>query len=176
MNQFLNFPNILSFLRIFLAIPIIYFLDKNETSFAIFTIFVAVITDYFDGYFSRVNKEVTDLGKILDPLADKICVISLVLFLAITKRIDTSYFIIVFMRDIIIMIGGLHIKFKKKIIITSNWEGKVTVFFTALYILLIVSNFQNDNIFIKIIYYTNILFLFYSFYLYVKNYFKLILS
>ena len=174
MNQIFNFPNILSIARIFLAYPIIYFLGKNETINAVWLILIAIFTDYFDGYFSRKNKEVTEFGKFIDPVADKICVISILLFLFFQNKIELYYFLIIFTRDFVIMIGGLHLKIKKGFIIKSNWVGKVTVFFTSIYILLVVLNFGLENNFVKIIYYTNILYLFYSLFLYIKRYFEVL--
>lgn len=174
MKEVFNFPNLLSLFRMLLAFPIIYFLQIEKNFISLLLIFVAIITDYFDGYVARLNKNNTEFGKIIDPLADKICVITLIIFLFITGKINIFYFLIVAFRDIIILLGGLHIKIKKGFTITSNWPGKVTVFFTAFYIFLVILNLDELKYFTKIIYYTNILYLFYSFFNYVKNYFTVL--
>lgn len=83
----MNLPNKLTFIRLVLAVPFIYFLQESNAegfvyrmiAFALFV--VASLTDFFDGYLARKYNLVTDFGKLMDPLADKILVISaLVLF------------------------------------------------------------------------------------------------
>ena len=83
----MNLPNKLTFLRLILAVPFIYFLQfSDEGGFTYraiaFVIFViASLTDFFDGYLARKHNLITDFGKIMDPLADKVLVISaLVIF------------------------------------------------------------------------------------------------
>ena len=72
-------PNLLSLLRI-LIIPVLVYLlnytDRASSLIAALLFLLASITDYFDGYLARRTKTVSDLGKILDPLADKLIVAS----------------------------------------------------------------------------------------------------
>lgn len=82
-------PNLLSLFRI-LIIPLLVYLlifpDRRSSLWAGVLFLVASITDYFDGYFARRNKSVSDLGKILDPLADKLMVASALIMLAAMDR------------------------------------------------------------------------------------------
>lgn len=82
-------PNLLSLFRI-LIIPLLVYLlsfpDRRSSLWAAALFLVASITDYFDGYFARRNKSVSDLGKILDPLADKLMVASALIMLAAMDR------------------------------------------------------------------------------------------
>lgn len=82
-------PNLLSLFRI-LIIPLLVYLltfpDRRSALWATGLFVVAAITDYFDGYFARRNKSVSDLGKILDPLADKLMVASALIMLAALDR------------------------------------------------------------------------------------------
>lgn len=82
-------PNLLSLFRI-LIIPLLVYLltfpDRRSALWAAVLFVVAAITDYFDGYFARRNKSVSDLGKILDPLADKLMVASALIMLAALDR------------------------------------------------------------------------------------------
>lgn len=74
----MNLPNKLSFLRILLVPIIIYLLLINtlNSSIAALAVFVlAALTDKFDGYYARKHNLITTLGKILDPLADKLLII-----------------------------------------------------------------------------------------------------
>jgi len=82
-------PNLLSLFRI-LIIPLLVYLltfpDRLSALWAAGLFLIAAITDYFDGYFARRNKSVSDLGKILDPLADKLMVASALIMLAALDR------------------------------------------------------------------------------------------
>jgi CDP-diacylglycerol---glycerol-3-phosphate 3-phosphatidyltransferase len=84
-----TFPNLLSFCRI-LIIPVLVYLltftDRSSALFAAGLFLIASVTDYFDGYFARRNKSVSDLGKILDPLADKLMVASALIMLSAMDR------------------------------------------------------------------------------------------
>lgn len=74
----MNTPNKLTILRIMLSFVCIGFILKNSfTSFviALGVFSLASITDFFDGYLARKNNLISDLGKILDPIADKILII-----------------------------------------------------------------------------------------------------
>jgi CDP-diacylglycerol--glycerol-3-phosphate 3-phosphatidyltransferase len=82
-------PNLLSFFRIGIIPVLVYLLTFTDQASAILaaTLFlIASITDYFDGYFARRNRSVSDLGKILDPLADKLMVLSVLIMLAAMDR------------------------------------------------------------------------------------------
>jgi CDP-diacylglycerol---glycerol-3-phosphate 3-phosphatidyltransferase len=82
-------PNILSFFRIGIIPILVYLLtfpDPVSAILAALLFLVASITDYFDGYLARRNRSVSDLGKILDPLADKLMVASALIMLAAMDR------------------------------------------------------------------------------------------
>jgi CDP-diacylglycerol--glycerol-3-phosphate 3-phosphatidyltransferase len=82
-------PNLLSSLRI-LIIPVIVYLlnftDRASSLMAAALFLFAAITDYFDGYLARRTRSVSDLGKILDPLADKLLVASVLIMLGAMDR------------------------------------------------------------------------------------------
>ena len=84
-----NIPNFLTLLRI-AAVPVIVWLlrdTSSQTAFITFGVyFVATITDFFDGYIARRYGQVSALGKLLDPLADKLLVISSLVMLALMDR------------------------------------------------------------------------------------------
>lgn len=82
-------PNLLSLCRI-LIIPVLVYLltfpDRASSLLAAALFLLASVTDYFDGYLARRNKSVSDVGKILDPLADKLMVASALIMLAAMDR------------------------------------------------------------------------------------------
>jgi len=130
-----NLANALSILRMLLAIPVCYAVWHNYTTIAVALGIVAMLTDYFDGYFARKLNQVSELGKILDPLADKVMVISLFIILSMQGRIPLWLTAAVLVRDLLILLGGLYMKNKLGYVIPSNQTGKWTVFFIALYII-----------------------------------------
>jgi CDP-diacylglycerol---glycerol-3-phosphate 3-phosphatidyltransferase len=82
-------PNLLSLFRILIIPVLVYLLTYNDRVsglLAAFLFVLASITDYFDGYLARRNRSVSDVGKILDPLADKLMVVSALIMLAALDR------------------------------------------------------------------------------------------
>lgn len=82
-------PNLLSLFRILIIPVLVYMLTYTDpvTSLSAGCLFLlATLTDYFDGYLARRNRSVSDLGKILDPLADKLLVASVLIMLAAMDR------------------------------------------------------------------------------------------
>ncbi len=77
----MNFPNILSISRILLLIPIIFFFEIGWYLFSTFVFIVAAITDFLDGYFARKNNQTSDIGALLDLLADKLFVSILLIWI-----------------------------------------------------------------------------------------------
>ena len=89
--MFGTLPNLLSLFRI-LIIPLLVYLltftDRSSALLAAGLFLIASLTDYFDGYIARRTKSVSDVGKILDPLADKLMVASALIMLAAMDRPD----------------------------------------------------------------------------------------
>ncbi|MFC2083962.1 CDP-alcohol phosphatidyltransferase family protein [Bacteroidota bacterium] len=126
-EEFLYFSNILSLIRIPLVIPIFFLIQQNDTLSNILIIFVGLLlmlTDYLDGYFSRKLNQITELGKILDPVADKISMAIVLYLLIVYREFPITIVAILIYRDIIIVLLGLIITKKTKKVISSNVWGK----------------------------------------------------
>jgi CDP-diacylglycerol--glycerol-3-phosphate 3-phosphatidyltransferase len=122
--------NLLSLSRIILAIPIVLLLlDGKYQSrlWAVLIMLAAVMTDFLDGYIARQRREVTELGKIIDPLADKIGIVVIAVVLAIARYIPVWFFVLILFRDALILAGGMWLMHYRKIVLQSNWTGKWTV-------------------------------------------------
>lgn len=128
----LTIPNLLSVARIVLAVPIYYLLSAQSNEAALIVIVIAAVSDALDGYFARKLNLISDLGKILDPLADKACTTAGFLALSIFQGFPLWITLIVVGRDILIMLGAMFIIGKKNIVLPSNRIGKITVFLIAL--------------------------------------------
>ena len=126
----LGIPNLLSFSRLLVLPVIVYFitLESRRSDYIAFMLIVlSGMTDFFDGYFARKLKQDSHLGKILDPIVDKINVAVIMLFLAAYKQLPYWYVFFVIGRDVLIMLASIRILSKKQIISTSNIFGKITL-------------------------------------------------
>jgi len=129
----INVSNLLSISRIFLAIPIFFYLAAQKNDLALIVIAIAFITDFLDGYFARYFNQITELGKILDPLADKICTTAGILALYFYQSFPLWLTLLIIGRDVVISIASLYFIGRKKMVLSSNRIGKTTVFVIALY-------------------------------------------
>jgi CDP-diacylglycerol--glycerol-3-phosphate 3-phosphatidyltransferase len=123
--------NFLSLLRVILVVPFIYLMHREMRQAALVLMLIAVLTDWFDGQVARWTNTVSDVGKILDPLADKLCVGSVALYLMMTGQLEVWFVAVVLVRDIVIFAGGVYARRKKNVITTSLLAGKWAVGFMA---------------------------------------------
>ncbi|MGE5402152.1 MAG: CDP-alcohol phosphatidyltransferase family protein [Ignavibacteriales bacterium] len=135
--------NLLSLLRLFISIPVYFLLFKFEKSYTYKSVILglllaACITDFLDGYIARKYHEITELGKIVDPLADKVLVGVVVLQLFFMGKIPAFYFYSVIGRDIVIFLGGIFVTKRIGKVLPSNLLGKITVTLIASYILAVI--------------------------------------
>lgn len=133
-REFLYISNILSLSRIILLPLIVFGLTKNSTGYTIFTITVmtlAIATDGLDGYLARRLNEVSALGKILDPVCDKICIGITAFSVTLLHNFPWWAMGFIILRDIAIVICGILMVEQWTIITSSNIWGKATSFFQA---------------------------------------------
>ncbi|HUI29944.1 MAG TPA: CDP-alcohol phosphatidyltransferase family protein [Candidatus Acidoferrales bacterium] len=131
--------NILSMSRILLLVPIVILILKQESGYRVTVLIlmlIAAMTDFLDGFFARALDQVTDFGKLLDPIADKICVIAVAAALVLAGDIPLWYAALVALRDVLIVLGSSRIITKARVVVQSVWTGKLTVNFIAAYLIL----------------------------------------
>jgi len=97
-------PNLLSFLRILFILPIIYSIQNEHYLLAAILFFISSSTDFFDGYLARRYAVESELGAFLDLIADKILVISILIWLVFvfSNQALTIISILIILREIII--------------------------------------------------------------------------
>lgn len=103
----LNVPNILTLVRLALIPTVAYFLATKAYGLALPVFLVAALTDFMDGYIARRFKLVSTLGATLDPIADKLNVLVVIVLLAWQELIPLWLAIAVVTRDIVIAGGAL---------------------------------------------------------------------
>lgn len=137
--------NLFSMLRLVMAIPVFFLLGNLGDSFGYRLFVLAVLlltgsTDALDGYFARKRNEITEFGKIIDPLADKVIVGVMVLQLFLMGEMPAYYFYGALLRDVLIFIGGIFVTRKLGKVLPSNMLGKITVIAISFFILSTVLN------------------------------------
>ena len=131
-----TWSNFISFTRILVVIPVIWLHISNgyETNIWIIVLIIyGVISDYLDGLVARWRDEISELGKVLDPIADKLMAFFLFLYTVMLGWIPLWYFVLGVVRDLLIMAGSAHIKRKRGKVAMSIMSGKVTVNVMAFY-------------------------------------------
>ena len=153
--------NSLSFLRLLLVFPIWYSLNNfPENTYRIITFalcIIAAITDFLDGYFARKRNEITELGKIIDPLADKILIAVIAIKLYLMGEVSSYYLLIIIVRDLIILTGGILISYQLKKVLPSNLLGKITVTVIGIVFLLVILGLSKQSLLLLIFYYGSVI-------------------
>ncbi|RKY54218.1 MAG: signal recognition particle-docking protein FtsY [Candidatus Neomarinimicrobiota bacterium] len=134
-DKIVTISNIISIIRAALVIPIIYSLKEGRGNVALLFIIIAIISDMLDGWLARISKEITELGKILDPVADKIVIFGVMLYLFLADLAPLNYFIFLLIRDITISLLGVYMLNNCRVSPRANRMGKVSIIFTSAAIL-----------------------------------------
>jgi CDP-diacylglycerol--glycerol-3-phosphate 3-phosphatidyltransferase len=167
-----NFANFLSFSRMFSAIPLIYFLNNihlpNYYIYSTIVVIYIVLSDVLDGYFARKANVVTNLGKIIDPVADKVCLWSVLIFLINIYFIPfLLFFILLSIRDFVLTSFSVYLLVKHNYVSQSNVSGKIFIFIATFMIVFFIYKF---NLFYSyILYFASILMLIISTISYIKE-------
>jgi len=127
-----NLPNFLSVLRILLIPWFLYYYHSGNLTVAITLMVVAVLSDWFDGRAARWTNEVSEMGKILDPLADKLCLASVALYFLWIGELPLWFVSFVVLRDLLIFSGAAYIRYRHGVLTTSLWPGKWAVGFVSM--------------------------------------------
>ncbi len=124
--RFWTIPNLLSIFRILFVVPIAYFVWKDQLRPVIVLALLSIASDYLDGIIARRFHQISEWGKLLDPLADKLAVAVILIVLYLKQDVPLWLVIIVIGRDLAIAALGLFLASKYKFVSSSNMIGKVT--------------------------------------------------
>ena len=151
--------NLISLMRVMFVLPAIFcnIASQNDTHLYCLVaamVVAAVFTDRLDGIIARRTDSVTELGKIVDPLADKIFIGLVVITMAAYGLIPIWFIAVILVRDLIILLGGWWAKKKLGVILPSNYPGKIAVITISLTLFLMVirDGLQgNTDVFLQVI-------------------------
>jgi len=127
-TDFFLLPNLLASFRILLFPLIFFFLAEDTQSgivVAIILIVLAVASDVLDGYVARKLNQTTDLGRLLDPLADKLGLGIFVVFIIFHRGFPIWAAVLLFLKDFLTLIAAVAMVKKKGFILMSNNWGKL---------------------------------------------------
>ncbi len=137
-DRILTLANAISFSRICLAIPLVLLFEdisvgEGKYWWAFSLIIMIVLTDFLDGYVARKADEITNFGKLIDPVADKVCMMVVMIYLIITYQFPfLIFFITLVLRDTFLIIIGVYLMFSQEEVFQSNLSGKWFMGITAL--------------------------------------------
>lgn len=145
-----NLPNVLSLSRVFLAPMVMVFLTLRGQFGNIFGLpfgdilaglvfTIAALTDTFDGYIARKHGMVTNLGKLIDPLADKILVIAALISLVQLQRLPAWIVVVIISREFFVT-GLRMIAASEGIVISASRGGKIKTVTQIIAILMVIFN------------------------------------
>ncbi|MEG0230300.1 MAG: CDP-alcohol phosphatidyltransferase family protein, partial [Oscillospiraceae bacterium] len=151
-RELFSIPNILSYVRLLLIPVFIYVfytatIEKNSTLYIVSTIIVIIsgLTDWLDGYIARHYNMITQLGKVLDPFADKLTSITVVACLCFKFDFMIWLLILYIIKELTMIICGLFLIKKKVKIDGAKWFGKLATFvFYSTMIILVAINPSNS--------------------------------
>lgn len=155
-------PNYISIFRLLLAIPFYFLLQniQNDFNYRYYTlalIAIASVSDIIDGFVARRTNQISEFGKIIDPLADKVLIILIVTQLYLLDEIIGLYFWTIVARDIIIFVGGIFVSSKIGKVLPSNFIGKITVLSIGVFLILTVAAISKYSFYYHTFFYLSIL-------------------
>ncbi len=155
----MNLPNKLTCIRMVMVVPFVICMlaGRAEGPFmwvSLILFIASSLTDTLDGMIARRNNLITDFGKFMDPLADKLLVTSALICLIELGRIPAWIVIVIIAREFIIS-GFRLIASDNGVVIAASWWGKTKTVSQMLLVILLIINFQTGplHIFTMIVMY-----------------------
>jgi len=137
-----HIPNILSSLRIVMAAVFVPLFFRNKYWLCIAVYMAAFFTDLVDGYLARRNGWISDVGKVLDPLADKLMLIAALVCFYIQQWIPGYMFWLAAAKEAIMILGGILL-YHRSVVVYADWFGKfASGFFTAGVLATLLKNYH----------------------------------
>jgi len=177
LKRVFTYANILSFSRIFMAIPLVmaldgYWFNDMSRNLVCFIIMLGIfLSDVLDGPLARWTDQVTNLGKIADPVADKICMMVVLIFLIQDQsfgHLFFIYFILITTRDTFLVITATYLIQHQEDFFESLVSGKIFIFSSV--VMMVAHVFPFSDLVRIFTYVTSIVFFIISSYYYYQNF------
>lgn len=154
-----------------MTIPFFLLLDSGNKYLGLMVLIMIILTDYADGIVARRLGQVSDFGKALDPISDKIVIIILFIYLLIKSDFPIWYFVSLISRDLILAYLSLLVKRKSGSMPEANVAGKIAVNLIALMVIAWFMEWEDVKMFGL---WSSIIFLAYSTIVYMRDYYNIL--
>ncbi len=141
----MNIPNTLTIIRLFMvpAFVLFYVMGNYEhwpygLPIAAILFALAGITDVLDGYIARKYNQITDFGKLADPLADKMMQLAAIGCLSFSGKLSVWVFIVFVVKEIALLLGSARLLAIHKYVVYSKWSGKIATVILFIAIIFII--------------------------------------
>ena len=171
-------PNFITYFRFILIAPFVYsFLDENYIMSAA-CIGASGLSDCCDGFFARRLNQVTPLGKILDPIADKLTLFAVAICIVIYMPSTLPLLTLLILKDVLMLLGGMDLVKRGITPPAAKWYGKIgtiVFYFSICIIVLLKAVFEYENMYMDfILIFVTTITMFFALFQYAKIYFSLI--
>ena len=138
-DKIINVPNALTLLRILLLPVVVWRFVIGDATGALIAYMAAMLTDALDGIIARKTNQITALGQLLDPIADKLSLVTLLGLFVSSGEIPLWVLAIILFKEVMMVIGG-GVALKHGIVVYALPIGKVT---TVTFVLSMVARFMS---------------------------------
>ncbi|MGN0779317.1 MAG: CDP-diacylglycerol--glycerol-3-phosphate 3-phosphatidyltransferase [Aristaeellaceae bacterium] len=122
-----NVPNVLTMLRLALIPVFVVLFVAGHDKLSLLVFMVASFTDLLDGYLARKHHQITAFGKLMDPLADKLMVVTALICQGVKGVFPWQAITIVMLKELVMIVGGVYM-LHHDIVVYSNIRGKLAQF------------------------------------------------
>lgn len=171
-------PNFITYFRFILIAPFVYFFLNENYIMSAACIAASGLSDCCDGFFARKLNQVTPLGKILDPIADKLTLFAAAICIVIYMPSTFPLLALLVLKDVLMLLGGMDLIKREITPPAAKWYGKIgtVVFYFSICIIVFfkaVFGYENMYLDFVLILITTIT-MFFALFQYAKIYFSLI--
>ncbi len=140
LDKNVNVPNMLTVLRMVLIVPLMYFLLRQDYIMVGILLLLSALSDMLDGLIARRLHQITALGRILDPMADKLTLIAVVIGLNVLYPDMVPFTLILFCKEMLMLTGGAFLLRMRLHPPAAQWYGKLStvIFYAAVTVLILL--------------------------------------
>ncbi|RPH02523.1 MAG: CDP-alcohol phosphatidyltransferase family protein [bacterium TMED144] len=165
--------NLISLCRALMAIPIIYTLNYDGYEAITFLLIVtATLSDALDGWVARKSGAVTNFGKWIDPMADFVCIVSILGYLSLVDRFPGWFLLFYVIRHFFISVSAIYFLNNSDFILSSNWWGKWSAGITSFAIILYIWPWNVFPRLKELVLFSSTFLLIISWFIYTKTFYK----